>query len=103
MPYGGRGRVQRHHRDSDRMNNDRSNIAFLCVQHHKDAHAASDGMVGGGARPRIYAMQRAQANDRASAAAGLRAEGVSTVEIARLMGVDRGTVSRWFRKYADVA
>lgn len=99
MPYGGRGRVQRHHIDSDRMNNAEANIAFLCVKHHKDAHRATDGAVGGGARPRITALLAGQARSKAAHAAELRRLGRSAAEIAADMGVDRGTVSRWFRKY----
>lgn len=31
------GRVERHHKDGDQLNNDRSNIAFLCTRHHRAA------------------------------------------------------------------
>lgn len=30
-------RAERHHKDGDTRNNDRSNIAFLCNKHHKEA------------------------------------------------------------------
>ena len=103
MPYGGRGRVQRHHIDSDRMNNAASNIAFLCVKHHKDAHKDGDGAVGGGARPRITALLRDRARLNATAAANMRALGIATTDIAQSFGVTRETVDRWFRKYPDVA
>ena len=75
MPYGGRGRVQRHHRDGDRLNNTRKNIAFLCVKHHKDAHRSLDNAVGGGARPRIAAMMRERAIESARTARVMRDNG----------------------------
>lgn len=99
MPYGGRGRVQRHHRDSDRLNNSAENIAFLCVQHHKDAHRKSDKKLGGGARPRIATMMRDRAMERAQGVHEMVAEGHSVAEIARLRGVDPGTVRRWVKRY----
>lgn len=99
MPYGGRGRVQRHHRDGDRLNNTRKNIAFLCVKHHKDAHRSLDNAVGGGARPRIAAMMRERAIESARTARVMRDNGWDTRQIALELGVDPWTVLRWFRKY----
>jgi hypothetical protein len=101
MPYGGRGRVQRHHRDGDRLNNTRANVAFLCVKHHKDAHRALDGAVGGGARPRIAAMMRDRAMESAAVARRCRDAGWTTAEIADGLEVDPWTVLRWFRKYPE--
>ena len=99
MPYGGRGRVQRHHIDSDRMNNDASNIAFLCVQHHKDAHKASDGAVGGGARPRVNQIRTDKAIIGMGYARTLIEGGKSIDEAAAILRVHPHTVRRWFRKY----
>jgi hypothetical protein len=95
----GRGVVDRHHRDSDRMNNAPENIAFLCRKDHLAAHRNGDGMVGGGARPRIAAMHRANAIERSNQAREMSASGASTREIASAMGVDPWTVLRWFSKY----
>lgn len=41
---GGKPRIERHHKDSNTRNNDRSNIAFLCVPCHKAAHRAMKGV-----------------------------------------------------------
>ena len=99
MPYGGRGRVQRHHVDGDRMNNDRANIAFLCVQHHKDAHRVSDGKVGGGPRPRVAALLRDRAIAQTQIARQALADGYTLLGVAESMGVSVWTVHRWLRKY----
>ena len=99
MPYGGRGRVQRHHRDSDRMNNVHENIAFLCVKHHKEAHQESDGMVGGGPRPRVTRMMHDRAVEMSREARSLRADGLTVDEVAVRLRVHRASVLRWFRKY----
>lgn len=99
MPYGGRGRVQRHHRDSNRLNNARSNIAFLCVQHHKDAHRASDGRLGGGARPRINALLTDRAIAMTALAREQRENGATVEQVAAGLGVHPVSVYRWFRKY----
>lgn len=95
----GRGTVDRHHRNSDRLDNRPENIAFLCRKHHHEAHRASDGMVGGGPRPRVASMFREQAVARSKEARRLAAEGYTVPEIARRMGVDPWSVHRWFRKY----
>jgi DNA invertase Pin-like site-specific DNA recombinase len=92
--------IDRHHRDSDRMNNDHENIAFLCRRHHSAAHRASDGKIGGGPRPRVAREFREAAIARAHEGARLRDAGASTAEIARSLAVDPKTVTRWFRKYA---
>lgn len=99
MPYGGRGRVQRHHIDSDRLNNQPDNIAFLCVRHHNDAHRASDGRIGGGARPRITALLHNRAVARSVEARALRSGGMSWRDIGARFGVSAESVRRWFRKY----
>ena len=103
MPYGGRGRVQRHHIDSDRSNNARSNIAFLCVKHHKDAHKASDGKVGGGPRPRVNALRTAKAIADTQLARAALAEGMSVEDVAAQLGVEKHSVYRWLRKYPEAA
>lgn len=95
----GRGVIDRHHRDSDRLNNDRANIAFLCRKHHQEAHRQTDGKVGGGHRPRINALHRSRALERFAEAQHLEAAGLTHPEIAVVMGVDDWTVSRWFHKY----
>lgn len=99
MPYGGQGRVQRHHRDGNRMNNDRSNIEFLCVKAHKDAHQALDGRVGGGARPRVTALMREQAIERLRTYRFLIRSGMTHDETVTRMGVHSTSPSRWIRKY----
>lgn len=104
MPYGGRGRVQRHHIDGDTMNNDRSNIAFLCVAHHMSAHRARDGKgPGGGPRPRIAKAKHDAAVAKYRQAIPLRDAGWRHEDIAAWMGTSRSTVSRWFRLYKDAA
>jgi hypothetical protein len=95
----GRGVIDRHHRDSDRSNNTPENIAFLCRKHHMAAHRASDGRVGGGARPRIVAMNRAVSAAHYQEAAALRSQGHSYRSIARVMGVAKSSVDRWVRTY----
>ena len=95
---GGRGTVDRHHRDSDRLNNDPSNITFLCRRHHVAAHRASDGMIGGGARPRVAGLLRDRAVGQAMEAAGLVRSGMTYQEAAATMRVHPYTVRRWFRK-----
>lgn len=95
----GRGVIDRHHRNSDRLDNSPENIAFLCRRHHHAAHKLTDGRVGGGARPRITAMIR----DRAVAAAGearrMLASGVPIADVAAQQGVSVYSVKRWLRKY----
>lgn len=99
MPYGGRGRVQRHHRDGNRLNNDRSNIQFLCVKAHKDAHQSLDGMVGGGPRPRVNEMRTAKAIVGTGYARALMGSGKSIDEVAAILRVHPASVWRWLRKY----
>ena len=99
-PPGGRGTVDRHHRDSDRLNNAPDNIAFLCRKHHHAAHRETDGKVGGGPRPRIVAMMRERGLQRYRHAVMLRSHGLSNGEIADDLGVNPKSVDRWFRKYA---
>jgi hypothetical protein len=99
MPYGGRGRVQRHHRDGDRLNNDRSNIQFLCVKAHKEAHQKLDGKVGGGPRPRVNKMRTDKALAMTARARQMREAGHTIESIARSLDVHPLTVYRWFRKY----
>lgn len=99
-PYGGRGNVQRHHTDGDTMNNNRSNIAFLCTTHHMQAHKLRDGRgPGGGARPRVARMVHDRAVAKFQKAIPLSDAGLIHEEIAARLGVSRSTVSRWFRKY----
>ena len=81
------------------MNNVRENIAFLCRLHHKAAHRALDGRIGGGPRPRIAAMFRAQAMNKAAIAWQMRDAGQTPKSIAAHFGVDLFSVYRWFRKY----
>jgi len=95
----GRGVIDRHHRNSDRLDNSPENIAFLCRKHHNAAHRLTDGKIGGGPRPRVAAMMHDRTVVRAREAAALRDAGVSIPEIARRMGVDSWSVHRWFRKY----
>lgn len=96
----GRGAIDRHHRNSDRLDNSPENIAFLCRRHHHAAHRLSDGKVGGGPRPRIAALLRSRALERYAEAVRLREAGLSDRAIAERMGVDVWSVTRWFRKYA---
>lgn len=103
MPYGGRGRVQRHHADGDRMNNVRANIRFLCVKHHKDAHRLLDGRVGGGRRIRVAGLLHDRAEQRAATAFAMCSAGRSLGEIARTFGVCDESVRRWYRKYPEAA
>ncbi len=99
-PYGGRGNVQRHHVDGDTMNNGRTNIAFLCITHHMQAHRLRDGHgPGGGARPRVAKMVHDRAVAKFQHAIPLSDAGLIHEEIALRLGVSRSTVSRWFRKY----
>jgi hypothetical protein len=37
-PIPGKGNIHRHHRDENPLNNDPSNIAFLCASHHMALH-----------------------------------------------------------------
>lgn len=98
-----RGAIHRHHRDGDQTNNDASNIAFLCRDHHTEAHAsmaiAGVGRRSGGVRPRVTAMLRDRAMANAKRAAELRDRGLSTEAIASELGVHTATVTRWFLKY----
>jgi hypothetical protein len=95
----GRGVIDRHHRDGDRMNNAESNIAFLCRRDHVAAHRLLDGQIGGGVRPRVNEMLRSKAIARSAEAARLRDAGQTTRQIAASLGVDPWTVLRWFQKY----
>lgn len=95
----GRGVIDRHHRDSDRLNNDPSNIAFLCRRHHQAAHKLTDGKVGGGPRPRVVAEQRIRADERARLARRMVSSGMTVPAVAAAFGVDPSSVVRWFRKY----
>lgn len=96
----GRGVIDRHHRDSDRMNNEPENIAFLCRRHHNAAHRATDGRIGGGPRPRIVALLHDRATDMARTARAMSAAGATTREIATALAVHPSSVTRWFKKYA---
>ena len=98
----GRGVIDRHHRNSDRSDNSAANIAFLCRKHHLAAHRESDGKVGGGARPRIVALNRDRAIDQAREAAPYFRSGWTTARIAETLGVHPETVRRWTRKYPEV-
>lgn len=100
LPYGER-RVDRHHIDSDRLNNKPSNIAFLCKRHHKAAHRQSDGRVGGGLREGAGEASRRAAKSRAVQAAELRHAGMKIVEVAEVLGVHPVSVMRWWRKYPE--
>ena len=93
----GRGSIDRHHRDSDRLNNTRENIAFLCRRHHHAAHALTDGKVGGGPRPRIAKMTHDRGVERAAVAWRLRGIGMDDAEIAAALGVSPLSVPRYFR------
>jgi hypothetical protein len=95
----GRGSIDRHHRNSDRLDNAPENIAFLCRRHHHAAHKLTDGKVGGGPRPRIAALLHDRAIVSAIEAAALRDAGLTQAAIAARMGVNPKTVSRWFGKY----
>ena len=95
----GRGVIDRHHRDSDRMNNAPENIAFLCRKDHNAAHRTSDGRIGGGPRPRIAAMHRARAAGMAGQARAMSASGMTAPQIAEALGVHPKSIDRWFRKY----
>lgn len=101
----GRGVIDRHHRDSNRLNNDPSNIAFLCRRHHNAAHRVTDGKIGGGARPRVAKLTHDRGAARAAYARTLGALGWTTDQIASEMGVDRSSVLRYFReeRYKDPA
>lgn len=94
----GRGVIDRHHRDSNRLNNDPSNIAFLCRRHHQAAHRLTDGKVGGGARPRVAKLGHDRGVARAAYARALKASGWTVDEIAAEMGVHPVSVFRWFRQ-----
>lgn len=97
---GGRGTVDRHHIDSDRMNNEPDNIAFLCRKHHNDAHRQSDGRIGGGPRPRVVALMRDRAIARYRLAESYRRDlGWNNRTIAAHLGVHPDSVKRWFAKY----
>lgn len=98
----GRGTVDRHHRNSDRLDNSPSNIAFLCRKHHQAAHRISDGKVGGGPRPRITAMFHEQALARARQASVLVSLGLTKRDVADALEVDAESVRRWFVKYPEV-
>ena len=92
---------ERHHIDSNRLNNAPSNIEFLCKKHHKAAHRQSDGKVGGGPRPRVNAMRTAKAIRMTAEARRLRGQGLLIREIADRLGVHPVSVERWFRKYPE--
>ena len=97
--WSGRGSVDRHHRNSDRLDNRPENIAFLCRLHHSAAHRMSDGKVGGGARPRIVALMRDRAAESSRLARGMLASGATRGEVADAFGVHPTSVSRWLKKY----
>lgn len=94
-----RGVIDRHHRNADRLDNGPENIAFLCRRCHNAAHRALDGRIGGGPRPRIAAMFRAEAEARSIEARRLGVSGLGTAAIAAALGVHPDSVTRWFRKY----
>ena len=81
------------------MNNERANIAFLCRRDHKAAHRLLDGRIGGGPRPRIAALFRDRAMEKAALAWTMRDAGQEPKAIAAHFGVDLFSVYRWFRKY----
>jgi hypothetical protein len=93
------GYVGRHHVNSDRLDNRPENIRYLCRLHHNAAHRISDGMLGGGPRPRVAARQRQAAIERAQMARELLADGLTHADVGRRMGFDPASVYRWLRKY----
>lgn len=101
--HGSASVVHRHHRDGDQMNNDPTNIAFLCRPCHTEAHrvmrAAGIGRRFGGARPRITKLMRDRALARFDEAERLRGLGMSDAAIATRMAVHPWSVKRWFQKY----
>jgi hypothetical protein len=99
----GRGTVDRHHRNSDRLDNSPGNIAFLCRKHHQAAHRLSDGKVGGGPRPRIAALLHNRAMARAREASVLMSLGLTKGEVADALGVHPESIRRWFVRYPEVA
>lgn len=46
VPVSGTRNIHRHHKDRNPMNNERSNIAFLCRGHHAELHRALRAEVG---------------------------------------------------------
>ena len=90
----------RHHRDSDRLNNAPDNIAFLCRQHHKDAHQLTDRKVGGGPRPHLARTAHEDALPRMKRAAEMQAAGIRVRDIATALGVHRNTIWEWLREYS---
>lgn len=99
----GQGMTDRHHRNSDRMDNSPENIAFLCRKHHLAAHKLSDGKVGGGPRPRIVALMHDRGLERYEQAVLLRRQGLTNAEIASRLSVHLDSVRRWFSKYEKSA
>lgn len=99
----GQGQTQRHHRDGNRLNNARENIAFLCRKHHSDAHRALDGRVGGGPRPRITEMHRRAAVERTRRAIRLMEDGHTLPLAATAIGVTPHSLRRCLRKYGRAA
>jgi hypothetical protein len=81
------------------MNNSLSNIAFLCVKHHKDAHRSGDGRIGGGPRPRVVEYVIARARGHWENAKVMRASGMTYAMIGKEMGFAKDTVRHWFDRY----
>lgn len=96
--------IQRHHRDGDQMNNDPSNIAFLCQPDHTEEHrgmrALGIGRKVGGPRPRIVALMHDRAVQSWTMASALLAQGMTYAEVAADFRVHPDTVRRWERKYS---
>lgn len=97
----GRGSVERHHIDSDRLNNGPSNIRFLCRKHHIAAHRVGDGRIARPGPETIAAWQE-PSRQLAAIAAQLHATGQSFAAIGRELSVTTGTVFGWRVRYPDV-
>ena len=97
----GRGTIDRHHVDGNRLNNTSSNVHFLCRKHHMAAHQNLDGKVGGGPRPRIYAMQKAQGTERAAKIREMLTSGATIQEAALRINIHVASAYRVLRKYPE--
>ena len=98
----GRGSVERHHRNSDRLDNSPENIAFLCRKHHIAAHKSGDGRVGGGKPPHVIAAERSRMRRGAEEVARLMRSGLTQTETAARLGVRKSTVQRWTALHRDL-
>lgn len=87
-------RAERHHNDGNTLNNDLTNIAFLCRHCHMEADGRLKTMKRVRAAVRLPGGAKRLSVEQVRDAASLRSSGWSQSRIAARFGVQQSTISR---------